>query len=110
MDLNTLNAAVELLKILNKADAKDDGGYFILGASYFIRCLTYHYVGRVKSVLPDGIVLSDASWVADSGRWNHALGTGELNEVEPFLYPVFISIGSIVDATEWPHKLPVEVK
>ena len=83
---------------------------FEIGKQYFIRTATYHSVGRLVKVFPNELVLENASWVADSGRFNNALKTGELNEVEPFVAPVIIARGGIIDATEWNHDLPTEVK
>ena len=52
------------------------------------------------------IVLDDAAWIADTGRFYNALKDGTLSEVEPFIGPVSINRGSIVDVTEWKHALP----
>ena len=81
------------------------------GKAVFIRTVTHHYTGRVVSVGPVWIVLSEAAWIADDGRWTNALTKGELNEVEP--YPegeVLIAIGSVVDICAWSHALPRTVK
>jgi uridine phosphorylase len=80
------------------------------GANYFIRTGTYHYIGTLRTVNTGELVLSDASWVADSGRWNKALTTGELSEVEPYPDDVVISRSAVVDVTVWRHALPREVK
>ena len=71
-----------------------------IGKCYFIRTVTYHYTGRVKDVIGDFIILSNAAWIADSGRFYDALKKEEFSEVEPFLNDVLLNIGSIVDATE----------
>lgn len=79
---------------------------FVIGAAYFIRTVTYHWVGRVKSIAGQFLVLEDAAWVADSGRFMQAIESGALNEVEPVMVPVVVNMGSIVDAPEWKHPLP----
>lgn len=81
-----------------------------IGKSYFIRTATYHCVGRLIRILPTEFVLEDASWVADSGRWHNALKTGQLSEVEPFVSNLTVFRGGCIDATEWLHPLPTEVK
>lgn len=83
---------------------------YVIGESVFIRTVTYHYTGRVAAVYPGEIVLTDAAWVADSGRWSVALTTGSLTEVEPYPGEVIISRGSIVDVSRWLHPLPRTVK
>ena len=79
---------------------------FEVGKSYLIRTVTLYSVGRVKSVYPGFLVLSDASWIADTGRYHDALKSASLHEVEPCVSDQIVSLGAIVDATEWTHKLP----
>ena len=77
-----------------------------LGQSYFIRTVTMHYTGRLKYLDAHVMVLSDAAWIADSGRFYDALKTGTLNEVEPFPSEVIVSLGGVIDVSEWLHELP----
>ena len=79
---------------------------FLVGKSYFIRTVTYHLVGRVKSVMGVHLILESASWVADSGRFMQAIKDGRLNEVEP-VGDAFINLASYTDAFPWNHPLPV---
>lgn len=83
---------------------------FQVGASVFVRAVTFHYVGRIVSVDDRWMVLTDAAWVADSGRFADALNTGELSEVEPYPGEVAINLGAIVDVSPWLHDLPREQK
>lgn len=80
-----------------------------VGTKVFIRTVTYHYLGCIEAVTDSDIVLSDASWVADSGRWSNALTTGELSEVEPYPDKCVVSRAAIVDWSEWQWELPREV-
>lgn len=81
---------------------------FTLGKTYFIRTVTMHLIGTLEWVGDKELVLSDASWIADSGRWHDALRTGELSEVEPFIDRVIVGRGAIVDCTQWRHSLPTK--
>jgi hypothetical protein len=81
-----------------------------LGDSVFIRTVTYHYTGRISAIYPGEIVLADAAWIADSGRFHVALATGALSEVEPYPAGVVISRGAIVDVSPWAHPLPRSAK
>lgn len=83
---------------------------FSVGQAYFVRTVTYHCLGRLKSVTDTDLVFDNASWVASSGRWNNALKTGELDEVEPHVSDLIVSRSAIVDAQVWLHALPAEVK
>jgi hypothetical protein len=79
-----------------------------LGANYFIRTVTHHYTGKLVAVYELELVLKDAAWIADDGRFSDAVDKGTYAEIEP--YPdaseVVIGRGSIVDATQIQHQLP----
>lgn len=79
---------------------------FVVGTKYLIRTVTMYYTGLLISVTDSDVVLSDAAWIADTGRFHDALKTGELNEIEPFRHNVIIPRGCIIDATTWDHDLP----
>lgn len=100
-----------LEKVLDEKDEKWNGSDvpFSVGKSYFIRTVTYHILGKVERISGDFIVLSDACWVADSGRFSEAIKDGELNEVE-FVGDAIVSINAIADGFPWLHKLPKETK
>ena len=89
---------------MNKSD------FFTPGKKVFIRTVTFHQVGEVKTCGDDFIILKNASWVADSGRFNNALTTGELDEIEPIPGDTYVSTSAIIDAMNWDHDLPAKVK
>jgi len=82
---------------------------FEIGEAYLIRTVTYHILGRVKSIKGNFLVMEEASWVADSGRFNEAIGKGTLNEIE-YAGPAIVGINAIADAYPWTHKIPRESK
>lgn len=111
MNINdlTIGEAKQLLNFLGgKASGEDS--HWKIGNNYLIRTVTMIQVGRLESVTDKELVLSSAAWIADTGRFYNALKDGKLNEVEPFQNDVIIGRGSIIDATEWTHKLPKEQK
>lgn len=83
-----------------------------VGKNYFIRTVTHHLTGKLIKVTPKELVLIDAAWIADDGRFMQALKEGKLNEVEPFPEgdEVVVGRGSLIDAVEWKHALPREQK
>jgi hypothetical protein len=83
---------------------------FEVGKCYLIRTVTLYYTGRLTRVTETDLLLEDAAWIADTGRFFNALRSGVLNEVEPFVDPVIVPRGAIVDATFWNHPLPREQK
>ena len=77
-----------------------DTGPWEIGKKYFIRTVTMNLTGELISVSPQELVLKDAAWIADSGRFNEALkDISKCDEVEPFINPAIIGRGSIIDAT-----------
>lgn len=81
----------------------------LVGKKLFIRTVTYHYTGKVESIIGNVIELSNASWIADSGRFSDAINEGELDEIEP-IGQWFINFNSITDFGIWKHKLPTKQK
>ena len=78
-----------------------------VGEAVFIRAVPMHYTGRLVRVTAGELVLEDAAWVADSGRFHQALMNGTLKEVEP--YPdgeVVVPRGALIDVSRWLHELP----
>lgn len=102
----TIGEAKQLVAIFGET-AKPATTAYKIGQSYFIRTLSYHYTGRCVRITPSELVLEEAAWIADSGRFADALESGELDEVEP--YPageLIINRSVIVDAWAWSHPLP----
>jgi len=70
-----------------------------IGKNYFIRTVTHHYTGKLASVHEHELVLTDAAWIADDGRFMQAVASGEFKEIEPYPDgPVIIGRGAILDA------------
>ena len=82
----------------------------VVGNAVLVRLVTHYYTGRIVELTDTEIVLEDAAWIADTGRFADALAKGTLNEVEPFPGVVTLSRGAMVDATAWTHPLPREQK
>ena len=99
--------AKKAVKPKRPANTRD---FFERGKAVFIRTVTHYYVGRVVQASECEIILEDAAWVADTGRFAAALRAANFSEVEPYESQVLINRGAIVDATEWSGKLPAELK
>lgn len=108
-DINEMKLG-DLLKLTSLLGAKPDDTAFEVGKTYFIRSVTMYYTGRVKRITSHELVLEDAAWIADTGRFSDCLKEGTFNEVEPFQEDVIVQRDSIVDATFWTHQLPKEKK
>ena len=84
---------------------------FEVGKNYLIRTITMVDVGRVTKIVGKFLVMDDASWIADTGRFFECLRKSDVFvEVEPFQHPVFVNTDAIVDATLWPLALPTKDK
>jgi hypothetical protein len=72
-----------------------------IGKIYLIRTVTMIDTGRVVAVTQQEIVLEDAAWIANTGRFAQAVEKAEFNEVEPFPNGrVIINRGAVVDAVQ----------
>jgi hypothetical protein len=103
----------DLKELLSNAPIKNDvwQPYPQAGTNVFIRTVTMAYTGRLVDVTANEIVLEEATWIADTGRFYDFLKTGKLNEAEPFLAGrVIIGRGSLIDLCEWQHALTREQK
>jgi spore maturation protein CgeB len=102
MNLNelTLGQIKEVGNLLGKTTAIEDCP-FEIGENYLIRTVTFTLTGKVKSKTSQFLVLQDADWIADTGRFSQSLENQDnFSEVEPFKNDAIVSKGSIVDATK----------
>ncbi len=82
------------------------------GQKVYIRTVTHHQVGEIVAIETVGqqnfVVLKNASWIADSGRWADALklGFGSDAEIEPCPGTILVNLGSVIDIFAWEHDLP----
>jgi hypothetical protein len=81
-----------------------------IGADYLIRTATMIDAGKLVAVTEHELVLEDASWIADTGRFGKALETSSFNEVEMFpTGQVIVGRGSLIDAVQI-SQLPTKTK
>lgn len=99
----------ELAALLNRPTTASSHPWKI-GQAYLIRTSTMHLTGRLVAVHEHELVLEQAAWIADTGRFHNALVTGALVEVEPMPGTVLVGRGAVIDAAEWRHALPDQVK
>ena len=72
-----------------------------VGKIYLIRTVTMIDTGRLVAVTEHELVIEDAAWIADTGRFSDALVSAEFGEVEPFPSGrVIIGRGSVIDAVQ----------
>lgn len=81
-----------------------------VGKQYFVQTVTYFYLGQLSAEYGDTIVLSNASWIPDTGRYNEFISGQEPKEVEPCKNPVIIHKGALLSATLWEGTLPNKPK
>lgn len=76
-----------------------DNSAWELGKNYLIRTVTMIDTGRLVAVTQHELVLEDAAWIADTGRFSQAIESAEFGEVEPFpAGKVIIGRGAVIDA------------
>jgi hypothetical protein len=110
IDELTIGEAKELSNMFNKCEAvKTDFNPFTVGDTWFIRTVTHHLVGEMKTVGVQELVLKGGTvmWIADDGRFTDAIKNGNFSETEIYGdQDVVVGRGSIIDAT----RLKVNIK
>lgn len=106
----TTKEIVELVKALSDSPSEKADLPFEVGGKYFFRTVTYFATGRVKEIVGKFLVLEDAAWIADTGRFRQAIMDGVLDEVEPVDVPMYLNTDVITDAFQWTKELPREQK
>ena len=87
-----------------QAPAQASDHPYEIGEIYLIRTVTMIDTGRVVAVTAQEIVLEDAAWIADTGRFTQAIAQAEFSEVEPFPDGrVIIGRGAVIDAVRIPR-------
>jgi hypothetical protein len=71
---------------------------FEVDQTWLIRTVTFAVTGRVKAIKGKFLVLNEAAWIADTGRFGECIEMGSLSEVEAVTADVVVNTDSIVDA------------
>jgi len=103
MNINklTIGQLKEISGLINGKTQENDDCPFEIGKNYLIRTVTFAISGKIKKISKDFLVLSDADWIADTGRFSLALeDQDKFREIEPFKNDAIVGRGAIVDATE----------
>ena len=101
IDNLTIGEARQLAAMFSGTPTASNDAHWKIGKIYLIRTVTHIDTGRLVAVTPHELVIEDAAWIADTGRYADALKEAEFGEVEP--YPdgiVIIGRGALIDATE----------
>ncbi len=78
-----------------------DNSAWEIGANYLIRTVTMIDTGRLVAVTAQELILEDAAWIADTGRFADAVERAEFGEVEPFpAGRVILGRGAVIDAVK----------
>ena len=73
-----------------------------VGKSYFIQTVTHYYLCRLIDVTENELVITEASWVASTGRFNEFMSGANPSENEPYDKSgvVIIGRGALISATK----------
>lgn len=99
IDELTIKEARELAALFNQRSS--DPSPYEIGETYLVRTVTMIDTGVVVRVTQQEIILRDAAWIADTGRFADALKKAEFSEVEPFPDgEVIINRSAVIDAVK----------
>ena len=100
LTLAELREIAKLACCLTPNAAPAEAWSFKPGDVVCVMTVTLWFVGRLVSRDVTTIVLDDAAWVADSGRFNEFLSGGDAREVEPLPPGPFVIERSSVIGTK----------
>ncbi len=86
---------------------------YVIGNYYLVRTVTMIQLGKLINITDKELILDQACWVGDTGRFSEALTNGESSLKEIEMIPdglVIINRGAICDVFNWKHKLPIKTK
>lgn len=110
MNLDNLTFG-EMKQIKAMLGGQSDAAHpYEVGACYLVETVTKYYLGRLSSVTAGELVLDEASWIADTGRFHECLRDGTASEVEPCPGKVIIGRGAVVAVLPWGKPLLRVVK
>jgi len=106
IDELTIREVRELTALINLPSGKI-GHPWLIGKDYAIRTVTMILTGTLISVDESELVIENAAWVADTGRFSEFLKEPtKANEIEPFPDgPVIVGRNSVIDAFQIQGKL-----
>lgn len=100
---------IELRRELQRRGLASTAWPWEVGQAILIRSVTYHWVGRLAEIGPDYLLLEEASWVADSGRFGQAIASGFSQQAEvEYVGKALVMRAGIIDAVPWAHALPTK--
>ena len=112
LSFEDLKKEVEILEKNKKKVTTETKGFYQLGEPYLIRTITMTYTGRIVKASDKELVITEACWIPDTGRWQQACENGTFDEVEP--YPkdaeVILNKEALLDLFKINFKLPTEQK
>ncbi len=92
---------VRQIAALFTGSSKSSDAAWEIGSIYLIRTVTMIDTGRLVLVTEHELVLEDAAWIADTGRFAQAVEKAEFGEVEPFPDGrVIVGRGAVIDAVK----------
>jgi hypothetical protein len=82
---------------------------FEVNKNYFFRTVTHYSVGHCAAICGKFLVMTDATWIPDTGRFMNFLTTGKPEEAEP-CGVLFVNMDAVVEAFPWVHSLQITQK
>lgn len=99
----------------NNKQATSDDSHWEIGKDYLIRTVTMSQTGRLIKVTDKELVLENAAWIADLGKFSEQWekqGEDAFNEVEMFPASrlVIVGRGALIDAVQLINGIPKKTK
>ena len=96
-------------KYFQKGKKMESKTFLKVGQKVLIRTVTMIYAGEIKDIGEREILLTKASWIADTGRFSENLKSCDFSEVEMYHNDVVVFTGAFLDVTEI-DRIPTATK
>ena len=109
LDELTIGEAKEIAQLVRGGTLGSGKSHSLkVGENYFVQTVAAFYTGKLVNITESDMELSDAAWIASTGRFADALKSGVFDEVEPFPdnVPAIVQRGVVLCISPWRHALP----
>jgi len=69
------------------------------GKIYIVRTVTMIFVGKLKGINQQELLLEKCAWIPETSRWSDFVKGTPPHDIEPFASDVIVARSSLVDAT-----------
>lgn len=104
--MSKLETLLKLAQLVgDEKEVQTSESFLELDKVYAFRTVTMIYTGRLKKVNAQELLVDEAAWIPETERWASFVETGAHKEAEPYVKPIVLNRGALLDVTEIPSVI-----